>query len=54
MVQLSDMKNIIVSKIIATFICELLLDFVVYCIQNTEATQLLSDKNFNLIRYIKS
>jgi hypothetical protein len=44
MVQFELIKNIVVSKIIATFICELLLDFVVYCIQNTKATQLLLDK----------
>jgi hypothetical protein len=48
MVQFELIKNIVVSKIIVTFICKLLLDNFVYCIQNTKATQLLLDKKLIL------
>jgi hypothetical protein len=57
MVQLSDMKNIVVSKIIVTFICEILLVNVVYCIWNKETKQVDNTWQMyalmNLIRYKK-
>jgi hypothetical protein len=46
---LNYMKNIVVSKIIETFICKLLLDNFVYCIQNAETTQACA----SLIDYIE-